>query len=329
MKRAVAHEHTPVSDVETGVEVFAVSPPKPDQLGKATIWNGDVETMLDAWKGAEPVFDLVVTSPPYNLGKSYERDQMRHLNEYMGWQKRIIHKISPLLKPGGSICWQVGNYVSNGHILPLDIVLHPYFEKENLILRNRIVWHFGHGLHSKKRFSGRYEVVMWYTKTDGYYFDLDAVRIPSKYPGKRAFKGPHLGQLTGNPKGKNPADFWESPDGCEDEPNDVWDIPNVKANHVEKTEHPCQFPVGLVEPLIMALCPVHGLVFDPFAGVGSSGVAALLHDRRYLGAELCTEYVELSHQRLTDALRGEAHYRPWNKPVYDASLSPLSRKPER
>jgi len=327
MKRAVAHEHTPVSDVETGVEVFAVSPPKPDQLGKATIWNGDVETMLDAWKGAEPVFDLVVTSPPYNLGKSYERDQMRHLNEYMGWQKRIIHKISPLLKPGGSICWQVGNYVSNGHILPLDIVLHPYFEKENFVLRNRIVWHFGHGLHSKKRFSGRYEVAMWYTKTDEYYFDLDAVRVPSKYPGKRAFKGPRVGQLTCNPKGKNPDDFWESSDSSEDELDDVWDIPNVKANHVEKTEHPCQFPVGLIEPLVMALCPERGLVFDPFAGVGSSGVAALLHDRRYLGAELSAEYVELSQRRLTDALKGDVRYRPWDKPVYDASLSSLSRKP--
>lgn len=329
MKREVAHEQLLASDAETEVGIFTSSPPKPGQLGKATIWNGDVETMLDAWKGAEPLFDLVVTSPPYNLGKSYERDQMRHLDDYVDWQERIIHKISPLLKPSGSICWQVGNYVSNGHILPLDIVLHPCFERENFILRNRIVWHFGHGLHSTKRFSGRYEVVMWYTKTDNYHFDLDAVRIPSKYPGKRAFKGPHIGELTGNPKGKNPADFWEAPDGSEDEPNDVWDIPNVKANHVEKTEHPCQFPVGLVEPLVMALCPARGLVFDPFAGVGSSGVAALLHDRKYLGAELSVEYAQLSQLRLTDALRGEARYRPWGKPVFDASLSPLSRKPER
>jgi len=121
--------------------------------------------------------------------------------------------------------------------VPLDIQFDPIFRKHGLSLRNRIIWHFGHGLHNKRRFSGRYEVILWYTKSDNYVFNLDDVRIPSKYPGKRHFKGPKTGQLSGNPKGKNP--------------EDVWDIPNVKSNHVEKTEHPCQFPVGLVERLIL------------------------------------------------------------------------------
>ena len=161
----------------------------------------DVEQFLDALP-IQPIFDLVVTSPPYNIGKEYE-NQMP-LDEYIAWQKRILEKIYLRLKPSGSICWQVGNYVDNGSIVPLDFEFAPIFKQLSMQLRNRIVWHFGHGLHSKKRFSGRYEVVLWYTKTDDYIFNLDDVRVPAKYPGKRSFKGPKKGQLSGNPLGKNP-----------------------------------------------------------------------------------------------------------------------------
>jgi len=204
----------------------------------------DVEQFLDALP-EEPIFDLVVTSPPYDIGKSYETRMP--LEEYIAWQERIIRKIYLRLKDHGSICWEVGNYVNNGEIVPLDIALAPIFHNLNMHLRNRIIWHFGHGLHSKKRFSGRYEVILWYTKSDDYTFNLDAVRIPSKYPGKRHFKGPNKGKLSGNPLGKNP--------------EDVWEIPNVKGNHIEKTIHPCQFPVGLIERLVLALSNEGNLVF--------------------------------------------------------------------
>ena len=142
----------------------------------------DVERFLDALP-REPLFDLVVTSPPYNIGKEYENQIP--LADYVAWQKRIIEKIYPRLKDNGSICWQVGNYVENGSITPLDIELAPIFKELNLHLRNRIIWHFGHGLHNKNRFSGRYEVIMWYTKSDTYTFNLDDVRVPAKYPGNK------------------------------------------------------------------------------------------------------------------------------------------------
>lgn len=161
-------------------------------------------------------------------------------------------KIYVRLKETGSICWQVGNYVENGDIIPLDIEFAPIFRCLGMHLKNRIIWHFGHGLHSKNRFSGRYEVVLWYTKSEQYTFNLDDVRIPAKYPGKRSYHGAKKGQLSGNPQGKNP--------------EDVWDIPNVKGNHVEKLEHPCQFPVGLAERLVLALTNKGDLVFDPFRG---------------------------------------------------------------
>ncbi|MGK2914717.1 MAG: DNA-methyltransferase [Porticoccaceae bacterium] len=233
------------------------------------IWNGDVEKFLYALP-SEPIFDLIVSSPPYNIGKSYE--SKKALEKYLEWQERVIDLMIPRLKDTGSLCWQVGNFVDNGHIAPLDIEFAPIFKKHGLQLRNRIIWHFGHGLHNKRRFSGRYETVMWYTKSDDYVFHLDAVRVPAKYPGKKHFKGPNVGQPSGNPKGKNP--------------EDVWSIPKVKSNHVEKTDHPCQFPVGLIQRLVLSMSEPGAVVFDPFAGVASAGVAAAVHGRRFIGCRL-------------------------------------------
>ena len=275
------------------------------------IFQGDAEKFLSSLPET-PLFDLVVTSPPYNIGKSYEKKDT--LEVYIAWQKRIIDLIAPRLKPEGSLCWQVGNFVDNGQIVPLDIEFAPIFKSHGLQMRNRIIWHFGHGLHTKRRFSGRYEVVLWYTKTDGYYFDLDAVRVPSKYPGKKHFKGPKKGQVSGHPLGKNP--------------EDVWNIPNVKSNHVEKTDHPCQFPVGLIERLILSMTRPGDLVFDPFAGVASAGVAAAIHGRRFWGCEIMDEYARAGLDRLNAALAGDARYRPHDKPLYDHTQSSLSKIPE-
>lgn len=278
---------------------------------KNVIFNGDVEKTLLCMP-EEPIFDLIVSSPPYDIGKSYEK--RIPLNEYIAWQKRIIVEMTKRLKDGGSICWEVGNYVENNSIVPLDYLFDPIFRELGFTLRNRIVWHFGHGLNTKRRFSGRYEVVLWYTKGDDYTFNLDDVRIPSKYPGKRYFKGPKKGELSGNPLGKNP--------------EDVWDIPNVKSNHVEKLEHPCQFPVGLIQRLVLALTNKGDMVFDPFSGTASSGVAALLHERKYWGCEIMNDYVEISYERLLDTLDGTVKYRPFDKPIYDPSGTALAKYPE-
>lgn len=143
---------------------------------------------------------LIVTSPPYNIGKSYEK--RTSLEKYVQDQAQVISECVRLLDDDGSICWQVGNHVQNGEIFPLDVVLYHVFKDHGLKLRNRIIWHFEHGLHSRKRMSGRYETIMWFTKNDDYIFNLDPIRVPSKYPNKKYYKGPKAGQLSGNPLGK-------------------------------------------------------------------------------------------------------------------------------
>jgi adenine-specific DNA-methyltransferase len=244
---------------------------------------------------------LIVTSPPYNIGKEYEK--RLKLEFYLEQQAKVIRECVRCLSPKGSICWQVGNYVDNGAIIPLDAVLYPIFTKHGLKMRNRIIWHFEHGLHCSRRFSGRYETIMWFTKTDDYVFNLDPVRVPQKYPGKKYFKGPNAGKYSCNPLGKNPGDLWV--------------IPNVKSNHIEKTEHPCQYPVELIERLVLSMTNEGDWIFDPFLGTGTSIVAAIRHKRRGAGAEIIPKYVNLSKRRIEKEHSGSLKTRPMNKPVYD------------
>jgi len=247
---------------------------------------------------------LIVTSPPYNIGKKYERRKSR--DAYVENQAQVISECVRLLHPNGSLCWQVGNHVDNGEIFPLDTILYPIFKQHGLMLHNRIIWHFGHGLHCKNRFSGRYETILWFTKSASYTFNLDPVRVPSKYPSKKHYKGPNKGKLSGNPLGKNPSD--------------VWDIPNVKSNHVEKTIHPCQFPVELIERLVLALTDKGDNIFDPYLGVGTAVVAALKHGRIGYGCDIVQEYIDATWERIHSLRAGTLRTRALGKPVYDPGL---------
>ena len=256
---------------------------------------------------------LIITSPPYNIGKVYEKRV--NIRKYLKNQERVIEELIRVLKNNGSICWEVGNYIEKGEVFPLDIFYYDIFKSKGLKLRNRIIWHFGHGLHASKRFSGRYETILWFTKTDDYVFNLDAVRVPSKYPGKRHFKGPKKGQPSGNPKGKNPSDIWNLL--LSDWENGIWDIPNVKANHPEKTIHPCQFPIELVERCILALTNENDLILDPYSGVGSSLIAGIKNNRKVIGVDKEIEYIKITKQRISDFYSGKLKIRPLGKPVYE------------
>ncbi len=269
-------------------------------------------------------FQLIVSSPPYNIGKDYE--QVRDLDDYLNRQEDVIEHLVRLLAPTGSLCWQVGNFIDTSlprnEVYPLDIYFHPLFKRHGLQLRNRVVWHFGHGLHARRRFSGRYETLLWFTKTDDYTFHLDPVRVPSKYPGKRAYKGKNAGKPSGNPLGKNPSDFWsfDVETFLEAEWSEaVWDVPNVKSNHPEKTEHPCQFPVELVERCVLAMTDEDDWVLDPYGGVGTAAVAALKHGRRAVSVDKEADYLAEARRRLAMLAHGTLPTRPMGKPVHKPS----------
>lgn len=264
-----------------------------------TLYQGDCMALLE--EIPNETCDLIITSPPYCIGKAYE-DKKRDLKAFVEQQEKTVEEIYRVLKVGGSVCWQVGYHITGQEVIPLDFYVYKVFsecsEKHDipLVLRNRIIWTFGHGLNPSQRFSGRHETILWFTKGDGYTFDLDTVRVPQKYPGKRAYRGNKKGEFSGNPLGKNPTD--------------VWDIPNVKANHVEKTEHPCQFPVAIPSRFIKALTPQNGVVLDPYTGSGTTGVAAVLEGRRFIGAEIKDDYYLIAKERIQQAIDGTVRVRP-------------------
>ena len=269
-------------------------------MNQYTLINDDRMKLLKKLK--DNSVQLIITSPPYNIGKSYEK--RIPLNEYIEQQKETLIECYRVLKDKGSLCWQVGNYIDwKSSITPLDIPIFNICNELGLKLRNRIVWHYGHGLHSHNRFSGRYETIMWFSKSDKYTFNLDTVRVPQKYPGKLSYKGPNKGKYSGNINGKNPSD--------------VWIIPNVKSNHKEKTIHPCQFPIELAERLILALSNKNDLVVDPYAGVGTTLCAALKNKRRSAGSEIKKKYINIAKKRIKLLKKGKLRYRSMYLPIQE------------
>lgn len=281
--------------------------------GSSALFLGDCTRLLQA---LEPdSIDLTISSPPYCIGKAYESESTTTA-DFIRAQELILPAVVRVTKPGGSICWQTGYHVTDGEAFPLDFAIYDILRGiPDIHLRNRIIWSFGHGLNATNRFSGRHEVILWFTKGKDYRFNLDAVRIPQKYPGKRHYKGQNKGSLSGNPLGKNPGD--------------VWEMPNVNANHVEKTSHPCQFPVALAQRFIRALCPANGIVLDPFLGSGSTGVAAIIESRRFLGAETLADYMSLSQERIMAAKSGTIRVRDIDQPIYTPNPnSAVAKRPD-
>ena len=291
----------------------------------ATVATADCSEFIDDLE-AESI-DLILTSPPYFIGKEY--DDSTDVSDFERTIGTLVPSINRVLRPSGSLCFQVGNHVRHNQVMPLDYAVARAMDPHaSFVLRNRIIWTFSHGSHLRRRFSGRHETMLWYTKGDEYFFDLDAARIPQKYPGKKHYKGPNKGKFSGNPLGKNPGDFWDF--------GATWDIPNVKANHVEKTCHPCQFPVALARRIVVALSPEDGIVFDPFLGSGTTAIASLLEGRHFVGCDISAKYTSLANTRLRELANGSLRYRPdvpvqFQGPNHAVALTPPHfkfRRPE-
>jgi len=244
--------------------------------------------------------DLIVSSPPYNIGKEYEARQP--LQVYLEEQMQILKHCARILKKSGSIFWQVGAYSHQGVLIPLDVKIFPILESLELIPRNRIIWVRQHGVHARRKFSCRHETVLWFTKSDSYTFNLDSIRVPQKYRNKKAWKGKNKGELTCNPLGKNPGD--------------IWVFRNVKHNHEEQTIHPCQFPEDLIARIILSVTNERDVVFDPYMGAGTVAVVARELQRHYLGTELEAKYHNVAIRRIREGL---------NNQDFGGCSSPLAR----
>ena len=225
---------------------------------------------------------LTVTSPPYNIGKVYEAP--RPVEEYLDWCGEWIREIHRLTRPTGAFWLNLG-YIelpAKAKAMPIPYLL---WDRVPFYMIQEIVWNYGAGVACKSNFSPRNEKFLWYVKDPrAYTFNLDAVRDPDvKYPNQKK-----NGKLKCNPLGKNPTD--------------VWQIPKVTSGEnrssPERTPHPAQFPVAVIDRIHKA-CSMEGdLILDPFMGSASTAIAALRANRVVVGIEQNSEYVDLAAQRL-------------------------------
>lgn len=234
----------------------------------------------------KPSINLTVTSPPYNIGKEYERTLS--VEAYVEWSIEWIHEVFRLTSENGALWLNVGYLEKPGAAKALPI---PYllWNQVPFYLIQEVVWNYGAGVAGRKFFSPRNEKLLWYVKDkDNYTFNLDDVRDPNvKYPNQKK-----NGKLKCNPNGKNPTD--------------VWQIPKVTSgtnrSSVERTSHPAQFPVALIKRVVRASSNVGELIFDPFLGSGTTAVVALQNQRRFLGFELEKSYCDIAIARIEQEL---------------------------
>ncbi len=259
--------------------------------GKAKLIHGDALSELK--KLPKNHFQLIFTSPPYNIGKEYEKIIL-DWQDYSSYMSGVVKECRELLTSNGSIVFQLGNWVLKDRRVPLDIKFFPLFENEGFYFQNRIIWHYNWGYHCSKRFSGRYETCLWFTKNREYYFNVDPVRIPQKYPKKKSYKGINKGSYSCNKLGKNPTDFWIA----DSFKHELVETPNITRNNPEKMDHPCQSPLKLINNFVLCLTREKDNILDPFGGVGSVVLSALLNNRSGWMIEKEKKYLDQAYLRI-------------------------------
>jgi adenine-specific DNA-methyltransferase len=266
-----------------------------DILGPAKFSSNDVMIYhADCLKGLSKLppnlFNLTVTSPPYNIGKEYERSLP--LPEYLRWSGEWISQVHRVSSNDGAFWLNLG-YVpveGKGKAVPLPYLLWPYIP---FFLIQEVVWNYGAGVAARHSFSPRNEKFLWYVRDqDDYVFNLDRVRDKDvKYPNQKK-----NGKLKCNPEGKNPTD--------------VWNFAKVTSGafraSTERTAHPAQFPIAIIERVIEACSNEGDLILDPFMGSGTTAEAAIKLGRKVVGFELRADYIEIASRRLNNHREVEA-----------------------
>jgi DNA modification methylase len=237
---------------------------------------------------------LHATSPPYNLGKPYggqdsaSADRMRFAY-YHGFLMQVISEMARTLKPGGTLFLNLGSTRDwEDRLMPLDVLVYEDCRRSGLVFQSRIIWEVPFGLTPKRRLSERYETVLVWSKGESQTFNPSAARVPQKEPGKRAFKGPNRGKLSGHPLGAHPSN--------------VWPIRNVGSSNKERKWgiHPAQYPITLAKRGILLYSMPGDIICDCFSGSGTTQAAAIETGRNFLGADLF--YEDLRSRRLADTI---------------------------
>jgi site-specific DNA-methyltransferase (adenine-specific) len=243
--------------------------------------------------------DLILTDPPYNLGKDYgNASDQQSVDAYLAWTERWIDQALPKLKANGSLYV----FLTWRYSPEIFVML-----KKRMTMMNEIIWDrrvpsMG---GSTRSFTSVHDTIGFFVRRKDYFFDLDAVRIPYDAETKKArsrsiFVGAKWLEVGYNPK-------------------DLWSVSRLHREHPERADHPTQKPLEIIERMVKASCPPGGVVLDLFMGSGTTAVAARRHGRHFVGFELNPDYCEIIQQRLASD----------SKPVQDQTPSEQAPKAAR
>jgi len=238
------------------------------------------------------IMDLTITSPPYNIGKEYEK--IVKVQDYLDWCEKWLNQIDKITTPTGAFWLNLGYFEmpEKGKAIPIPYLL---WDKTPMYLLQEIVWYYGAGVATKNYFAPRNEKYLWYVKNpNAYLFNLDDVRDPNvKYPNQKK-----NGKLKCNPLGKNPTNVWEIPKVTS----------GAKRSSKERVEHPAQFPIAVLDRIVKACSNKDGLIFDPFMGSGSVALSAMNNNRYSIGCEINEKYLKIAKKRLTESNSKIKHF---------------------
>lgn len=251
--------------------------------GDFILYNAECIETMD--RITTPFIDLTVTSPPYNIGKSYETHS--NLDDYVQWSKKWMDAVYKNTKPTGTFWLNVGYTPKHeaGKAVPLPYLL---WNLSDFYLIQEVVWNYGAGVAGRLFYSPRNEKFLWYVKDRlQYTFNLDAVRDPNvKYPNQKK-----NGRIRVNGLGKNPTDVWQFP-----KVTTGTGLTGQRAS-AERQAHPAQFPEAVIDRVIKASSNIGDVVFDPFMGSGTTAVVAIRNNRKCVGIEIDKGYCEVAVTR--------------------------------
>ncbi|MCY3627096.1 MAG: DNA methyltransferase [Gammaproteobacteria bacterium] len=254
--------------------------------------------------------DLLILDPPYNLTKDYNGNYFRRRGKdsYMGWFIRAIDLLIPMMNPEASM------YVCSDW--RTSAIIAPVLE-ERLHVRNRITWEREKGRGAKQNWKNNTEDIWFCTKSENYFFDVQAVKL------KRKVIAPY--KVEGKPKD------WHYEDEGKyrlTHPSNVWtDLTVPFWSMPENTPHPTQKPEKLLAKLILASSERNDLVFDPFVGSGTTAVVAEKLGRNWCGVDINREYLCWTKKRILLA-REDATIQGYSEGVFwERNSAPERRKP--
>ena len=262
------------------------------------IINDDCDKVLDALLQKGMRYDLILTDPPYNVGKDFgNKSDCLPLNEFLQSMYRRIDKLKALLTDEGSMIWfGIHDYLCFFQVYMYQIGL--YYRRQN-------IWHYENGFsHSTREPATHYEPFLWFSKSNkSWTYNVDEVRVA--YKSTQRLKSPV------KYKGKDGSIKVWMPSDKGAMRGDVWDFPTLagKAFAGERTEHPSQKPEALITELIKAFCPMRdghfeGTILDPFLGSGTVGVCCEKLNRQgsritWTGIEIEKKWCDIARNRLT------------------------------